>query len=116
MFVAVMSAAFLGNIYFHLMRDFQTIAGAGVSGAIAIMLPRILYSFLLGIGVYLSMQRQQRRRGSIPEPVAYPRMLRLRNIAVVWLFYSLIHIWNVEPITLSLAERFRFFLGLVGVT
>jgi hypothetical protein len=40
---------------------------------------------------------------------------RLRAIAGVWLFYALIHIWNVQPVTLGFAQRGRFFLSLFGL-
>ena len=97
------------------MRDVGMLGKAGPAAATEFMLPRVFYSLLLGIGVFVSMQRQQRRRGSQPEGGARRGILRLRNIAVVWLFYSLIHIWNVDPGKLSFGERTRFFLSLFGL-
>lgn len=116
MFMAVMAAAFAGNIYYHFMRDFGTLENAGTTAAAAFMLPRILYSFLLGIGIFISMQRQQRLRGLRSETGKQKGMFRLRNIAVVWLFFSLIHIWNVDPINLSFDLRTRFFFSLFGIS
>ena len=85
MFVAVMSAAFFGNVYYHILRDVGILGNAGLPAAIKLVLPRVFYSLLLGIGVFVSMQRQQLRRGAKPDIRAQGGILRLRNIATVWL-------------------------------
>ena len=115
MFAAVMAAAFLGNLYYHIVRDLDVLLFAGPGSAWALLAPRAFYSLLLGVGVYLSMRRQQARRGgaSLIEPAG--RLVRVRRIAGVWLFFALIHIWNISPMHLDFGQRTRFFLSLFGM-
>ncbi|MCB1123967.1 MAG: hypothetical protein KJT03_20605, partial [Verrucomicrobiae bacterium] len=89
---------------------------AGPVVALEILIPRIFYSFLLGLGIFISMQRQQSRRGIPPSPGLGRQVQRVWGIAVVWLFFSIIHIWNVEPIQLSFETRSLFFLSLFGLS
>lgn len=115
MFVAVMSAAFLGNLYYHIMRDIGMYGKVDPTTAFEQLLPRVFYSFLLAIGVFVSMRRQQNRRGSPVKTGVVREILRIRNIAMVWLFYSLIHIWNVDGAEHTFVERAQFFLSLFGL-
>lgn len=112
-FLAIMSAAFLGNIYYHVLLDLDHLVPAGLGGAWAMVGPRSFYCFLLGLGIFVSMIREQGRRGA---PAAADTPLRsLRRIAGVWLFYAVIHIWNVKPVTLTFAQRTAFFFSLFGL-
>ncbi len=115
MFAAIMAAAFLGNIYYHFMRDFGDLGRLGPTAAIEQLLPRTFYAFLLGLGVFVSMQRQQANRGASSVSKSRNSIRRMRNIAVVWLFYSLIHIWNVGPVEMTFTDRTRFFFQLFGI-
>jgi len=72
------------------------------------------YAFLLGLGVYVSMRRQQSRRGTVAGE-GHIMLGRLRRIAGVWLFFGLIHIWNIAPAPIEIGQRSRFFLSLLGV-
>jgi len=116
MFAAVMAAAFVGNVYYHIIRDLDHLIYAGPAGAWALLAPRIFYSLLLGFGVYLSMRRQRAKRGTAaPAADGLGHALgRARRIAGVWLFFALIHIWNVTPAHLDFGQRTRFFLALFG--
>jgi hypothetical protein len=115
MFVAIMAAAWIGNIYHHSLRDIDLLVNAGWRSAWALISPRVFYAFWLGLGIFVSMQREQQRRGA-PQ-LATPRsaLRQLQRIAGVWLFYSLIHIWNVQPIGLTFTQRTSFFLSLFGI-
>lgn len=113
MFAAVMAAAFLGNVYFHVVRDLDELINAGLAGAWTMLAPRVFYCLLLGLGVYFSMRRQQARRGT--SLTAANTLLRVRRIAPVWLFFSLIHIWNIAPVHLDFEQRTRFFFSLFGL-
>jgi hypothetical protein len=59
------------------------------------------------------MLREQRRRGARSANGDRGRAARVRGMLGVWLFYSLIHVWNVGLTNLSIAERVRFMVGLV---
>jgi len=48
---------------------------------------------LPAIGLYVSMARQQTRGG---EPQSADRVARFSSIFGVWIFFSLISIWNVK--------------------
>lgn len=112
-FAATMAAAFLGNIYYHALRDAERLVNAGPAEAWALVAPRSFYAFLLGVGICISMIREQARRGA--SAPAHPSPFRtLRRIAGVWLFYGVIHIWNVQPGGLTFGQRTVFFLSLFG--
>lgn len=116
MFAAVMAAAFLGNVYYHVVRDLNHLIYAGPVGAWTLLAPRVFYSVLLGLGVYFSMRRQQAKRGTPPPPAEGTGQVlgRVRRIAGVWLFFALIHIWNINPARLDFGQRTSFFLSLFG--
>lgn len=117
MFAAVMAAAFIGNFYYHALMwlawgEASLWSGHGVDTRIV---PYLLYAFLLGLGVYISMVREQARRGQPVPPSAFPRLRTLRRIAGVWLFFGLIRIWDVGPVA-TLEQRMKFFCSLFGIS
>jgi len=115
-FAAIMSAAFLGNVYYHALLDAGTLVPLGLAEAWARVGPRSFYCFLLGAGIFVSMLREQERRGAPPATADAGSPLRsLRQIAGVSLFYAVIHIWNVPPSTLTFTQRTAFFLSLLGL-
>lgn len=116
MFTAVMAAAFIGNTYYHLLiwlawGEASFITGAGMETR---LLPYLFYSFLLGLGVYISMLREQARRGKPTSSGAQPWWVTLRRIAGVWLFFGLVRIWDVGAVA-TLEQRADFFLSLFGM-
>lgn len=113
-FAAVMASAFLGNVYYHTLRDVEELVTVGFAGAWALVGPRAFYAFLLGLGIFVSMIREKERRGAAA-PLASSRLLSLRHIAGVWLFYAVIQIWNVRPAELTFTQRTAFFLSLFGI-
>jgi len=46
---------------------------------------------------------------------AVARLRRLRAIFGVWTFYAVIQVWNELTATISLPDRFKFVLSLVGL-
>ncbi len=115
-FVAIMSAAFLGNIYYHMLLDVEELANVGFGGTLARVGPRSVYCFLLAFGIFVSMLREQSRRGSRMATARTSTLPgSLRRIAGVWLFYALIHIWNVNPVELTFSQRLRFLFSLFGL-
>ena len=65
-FLAIMAAAAVGNLYYHLLRDITALRDArstcepppGAGSA-----ARATYSLFLALGIYVSMMREQARRG-----------------------------------------------------
>ncbi len=113
MFAAIFAAAFAGNVYYHVLSD-RALLAADWARLSRMLESYTLYCFLLALGVSVSMIRQQSRRGSAARAGAQGRLVRLRRIAGVWTFYSLIHIWDGH-VDASMADRTRLFLSLFGL-
>ena len=112
---AVFAAAFAGNMYYHFVQARVSLAAGDVLEAWERLSPRMIYCFLLAFGIYFSMLRQRQRRGKITQQDSLgARFIKLRRIAGVWTFFSLINVWNTRTIA-SVPERIRFFLSLVGL-
>jgi hypothetical protein len=114
---AVMSAAFMGNFYFHFLRDQPYLGTRPPLEILTLMAPRAVYTFLLGLGISASMLRERTRRGRDDAPVGpvLARLRQVRRIAFVWCFYALIHLWVAGPWTVSIGRRGAFFLALFGI-
>jgi hypothetical protein len=111
LFAAVFAAAFLGNMYMHVL-SYRQLDEVGLIATWTAIRPRMAYCLLLAIGIYVSMRRQQRSRAAGERgPSA---LVRVRRIAGVVTFFALIHIWNVRPYQISFARRNEFLLSLFG--
>lgn len=115
MLVAVFAAAFVGNIYYHVIQA-RNVLVAGEFGALDHRLgPRLLYCLFLALGIYFSMLHQQQRAGKAASAGPWlERLLRLRRIAGVWTFFSLLNFWSLRT-SLTIGERAGFFLSLFGL-
>ncbi|HEX2932993.1 MAG TPA: hypothetical protein VHV54_24910 [Candidatus Binatia bacterium] len=113
--VAVFAAAFVGNMYYHLLQAKDSLIAANVGRLWTVLGPRLIYCFLLASGIAISMLRQQklrgRRDGAAARAGGFPRVWR---IACVWTFFAIINFWNVLA-NLTIAERGRLFLSLFGL-
>lgn len=112
LWLAIFAAAFLGNIYFHLLRESDVLLEGDLSKILTFWYPRVVYCFLLALGIWLSMLRQQERRRQAGRASG---LLKLRAIAGVWTFYGLIHLWIVAPYEIGLGDRLDFFRSLIGL-
>ena len=109
--LAVFAAAFVGNMYYHLLQRTPLLVGGEVFEALYDLRSRFFYCFLLATGIFLSMRREQRR--SRQALAAGPVQVVL-NILGVWTFFGLINIWNVRS-DAPFFVRVEFFLGLFGL-
>jgi hypothetical protein len=75
------------------------------------LIPRTVYCFLLATGIYVSMQREQRRPGLA---TARPWPRRALAIFGVWTFFAFIRLFHHGDPTLR--SRVEFALGLFGIT
>jgi len=116
-FAAVFAAACLGNIYYHLLRDSWQLHALTLEEIFSRTGSRSFYTVLLAFGVFFSMIAQSRKRGC--ELAVYQRIPewahRIRRIAGVWLFFSLIHIWNIHSPDANFSTRSAFFFSLFGI-
>jgi len=110
---AIFMAAFVGNLYYHAIEQPAFLAG-NLQAVWAVLHCRVLYCFLLAIGIGVSMLREQRRRGLGGE-AARGGARRIVRIAGVWTFFSLIHVWGLPGTGAGFTDRVRFLLSLAGV-
>ena len=114
-FLAIMAAAAVGNLYYHVLRDFSEYLVAGASNGWSSLAGRTAYSMFLATGIYVSMIREQSRRGRKAPPGGLGVLRQLRAIAGVWIFFGVLHVWSVGSTKYGFGERLRFSLGLVGI-
>jgi len=108
---AVVAAAFVGNVYYHLIKESAALARGQLPDIVVAQSSRMFYCALLAAGVYLSMLREQKRRGAGVPAARTPRPLRIFG---VWTFFGLISIWNVHAAA-GFRARTDFFLMLWGL-
>ncbi len=108
---AVFAAAFVGNVYYHVIKESEALVQGHLSQMVAAQGPRMFYCGLLALGIFVSMLREQGRRGAA-QPSG--RLARFWRIAGVWTFFSLISIWNTAG-GAPFEARVRFFLELWGL-
>lgn len=110
MAAAVFAAAFLGNMYYHVIGDVAFMRGDW-RRVWSEFSPRLVYCFALATGIFVSMYREQRRRKTAaPRPV----LRRVLSMFGVWTFFAMIHLWSSRTPTSTL-ERAKFVLGLFGL-
>ncbi len=113
-FLAIFAAAFAGNLYYHVIAEQPRLVAGDFAGLWGTYHPRVFYCFLLAAGIFVSMQREQKRRGQ--SAAARGGMARrVVRIAGVWTFYGIIHIWGVAGGASTFGQRTRFALSLVGL-
>lgn len=109
--VAVFAAAFVGNVYYHVIKESVAMAQGQVLQILSAQASRMFYCLLLALGIFVSMLREQKRRGVAPVAGRVPRALRIFG---VWTFFGLVSIWNADG-GVPFATRVDFFLGLMGL-
>ncbi|MGH7397686.1 MAG: hypothetical protein ACRELW_09120 [Candidatus Rokuibacteriota bacterium] len=113
MLAATFAAAGFGNLYYHLLQQDPFLLTGSWTAVRPWLETRSVYCGLLALGIYVSMRREQRRRGATAAAPA-STLIRLRRIAGVWTFFALIGIWG-ETGTASFGQRALFVLGLFGL-
>lgn len=110
---AIVAAAGFGNLYYHVLSNDAFLLKLDWVGLLPWLGARGFYCLALSLGIYVSMVREQRRRGTRAGPPA-SFAIRVRRIAGVWTFYGLIGIWS-EQGTATFQQRVDFFLSLFGL-
>jgi len=115
MLTAVFAAAFVGNMYYHFLRANEALVAGDLALVWKILSPRMIYCFALALGIYISMLRQQQRRGNVTTANSRDKKFAtVRRIAGVWTFFALVNYWNTRS-TASIADQVKFFLSLFGL-
>jgi len=113
MLAATVAAAGLGNLYYHVVFNDAFLVTLDLSGLRPWLEARSFYCLLLSVGIYVSMRREQARRGTTAAaPVSIPT--QVRRIAGVWTFFALISIW-AEASSATFGQRVEFFVSLFGL-
>ncbi len=112
LFAAVFMAAFVGNMYYHLISKAEKLAYGDFHGLWVSLHTRLFYCFLLSAGIFISMLREQRRAG---QPRARSILRQGMSIFGVWTFFAIINIWN-QGGSAPFFVVTKFFLGLIGLT
>jgi hypothetical protein len=111
LFLAVFAAAFVGDMYYHIIQNSVPMALGNISRLLLSFKARAFYCFLLAFGIFISMLREQRRAG---QPRSDDTLSRYARIFSVWTFFAIIYIWNVRGNT-SFTSRTAFFVNLLGL-
>ena len=111
LFTAVFAAAFIGNMYYHITEQGASMALGNVFETAYSLRSRFFYCFLLAMGIFISMLREQKRAGQALVNVS---LMRYFKIFGVWTFFAMIYIWNVRG-NISFEARTEFFLHLFGI-
>lgn len=111
LFAAVFMAAFVGNMYYHLIKSTEKLVSQDIQGLWAMLGPRLVYCLLLALGIFVSMLREQRRLRQQPT-----RSIPRKGLAIfgVWTFFAVINIWNQKDAG-TIENATRCFLGLLGL-
>jgi hypothetical protein len=129
LFLAIFAAAFVGNLYYHVLAyDSAPVIALDFAHLWETWAPRVVYSFLLALGIWVSMLREEKKRRA-GDAATLP--VRLRRIAGVWTFYAVIRIWGVPAPGITFYEatqvwtvpppgvdtmgRTDFFMSLFGL-
>jgi hypothetical protein len=112
---AVFAAAFVGNMYYHLLQHKEPLILGEWNKLWALLGARLIYCALLAAGIAISMLRQQRQRSGAQAPATgrARRLRTVRGIAGVWTFFAVINFWNVIG-HLTIAARAKLFFSLFG--
>jgi hypothetical protein len=113
LFLAVFAAAGVGNMYYHLLNQGDMLVAGQVGEAVYDLRSRFFYCFLLSLGIFISMLREQRRGGKLPPEGTWGSARRWFRRAGVWTFFGLIFIWNAKGGG-DFSDRVAFFFSLFG--
>ncbi|MEO6624591.1 MAG: hypothetical protein ABIN37_07150 [Burkholderiaceae bacterium] len=108
---AVFAAAFVGNVYYHVIKESEALAQGGWLDVMLAHRSRMFYCLLLALGIFVSMLREQRRRGQALTDGVARRSMRIFG---VWTFFALISIWNADG-GAPFMRRLGFAGGLLGL-
>jgi hypothetical protein len=112
MVAAVFAAAFVGNVYYHLLKTEEALITADWGAVWVELESRVFYALLLATGIAVSMHREDRRRIRKGAGAHLPVVLR---IVAVWTYLAVIRIWVADGASAGVLPRAWFLLGLVGL-
>ena len=106
MVFATFAAAFFGNSFYHLVRDWQIIRDDGLWRAMANYQVLLFYNFALTAGLCIS---QLRKRGRPPAGLFRGRLLPAFGVGF---FYCLLNVFETSERMYPLSEHLRYLASL----
>jgi len=106
MIFATFAAAFFGNSFYHLVRDWQVIRDDGLWRAISSYQVLFFYNAFLAAGLCIS---QLRKRDS--KSVGFVRG-RLLPAAGVWFFYCILNVFDADERVYRLVDHLKYLASL----
>ncbi|MEO5378596.1 MAG: hypothetical protein H7832_12560 [Magnetococcus sp. DMHC-6] len=111
-FAAIMASAFIGNFYYHFLQHYDKSIRANTILEFTNFQSYFFYTFILGIAIFISLLREQNRRGQ-PLSSGSNGWVTIRKIAGVWLFFAIMRIWDHS--NANFLDDTTFFLALFGL-
>ncbi|MBF0263496.1 MAG: hypothetical protein HQL97_16855, partial [Magnetococcales bacterium] len=111
-FAATMASACFGNFYYHFLQHFDRLMISGEPLNFGRFSSYLFYTVVLGLAIFFSILKEQGQRGK--EHVATPSAwMTLRKIAGVWLFFTILRIWDHGES--SFMTDTTFFFAIFGI-
>jgi hypothetical protein len=107
--LATVSAAFLGNLYYHAILYWPSMARGETAQFRSVMSARLIYCALLAAGLCVSFARTLQRKAPAAPP-GWPR--RIFQMLAVSAFYALIHVWNFTGVPVQVPQRMQLWRAL----
>jgi hypothetical protein len=110
-FVATLSAAWLGNFLFHVLRDLSYVRKWGLWGAMVNYRVNFFYCFVLAVSIGISQLRRQKR-------FAFEHTWlgsRIVSPVIVFVYFSLLNTFDSPTRDTTLREHMAFLLGFFGM-
>jgi hypothetical protein len=108
--LATVAAAFVGNLYYHVVLYWPTMAAGGSAEFLSRIEARVIYCALLAAGLCGSFARSLRRSQAKHRSAAAPSVpRRIFQGLVVSGFFALLHVWNFLGAQISVHDRLRLW-------
>jgi hypothetical protein len=110
--LATGAAAFLGNLYYHLVLYAPVLGSGDTRGYRSLVSARVIYCALLAAGLSVSFARSLKKP---PAAGRAPLVRRAAQALAVGTFFALLHVWNYGGAPIPIERRMHLWKTLVGV-
>ncbi|GAB0056446.1 hypothetical protein SIID45300_00754 [Candidatus Magnetaquicoccaceae bacterium FCR-1] len=111
-FAATMASACFGNFYYHFLQHFDRLMISGEPLNFAKFSSYLFYTAVLGLAIFLSILKEQNQRGK-EHAATSSTWTTVRKIAGVWLFFTILRIWDHG--NSSFMTDTTFFFAIFGI-
>jgi len=111
--VATFTAAALGNMIYHFLQGYYYVPQMGLGNAFIGFLPYAFYATLLGIGIGISVIRNQ-GKDRLPNHAPWWRKALATSGVIV--FFTFLGIFDLEGRSIQLNQCFHFLFRLFSIS